>query len=170
MAQLEQIEKYKDKIISAVIIIAALVIAANIYKGNQAKIKSLEVKISEEEKKNSEIEKIIRMEKKIASFKKLLPRKEASLVMADISNIAKQAKVRVLTVRPEGEESGADYIKDIFEVIVHAASYDDLGKFINVIETSANVYAVDGIDITLQAKGEKEKLAVNLRISSVSAK
>jgi len=170
MNPIEQIEKYKDKIISAVIIIVALVTAANIYKGGQANIKSLEVKISEEEKKNSEIEKIIRMEKKIASFKELLPRKEASLVMADISNIAKQAKVRVLTVRPDREELGADYIKDIFEVVVNAASYDDLGNFINTLETSANVYAVDGIDISVQSKGEKEELAVSLRISSVSAK
>lgn len=170
MAQLEQMEKYKDKLISAAIITAALVIAFNIYQGNQASLKSLEAQISEEEKKNVEIEKIIRMDRKIASYKKLLLRRDASLVISDISEIAKQAKARVLTVRPEREESGPDYVKDIFEVAVNTDTYDDLAKFINAIETSNNIYAIEGIDISHQPRGEKVELAVSLRISSVSAK
>ncbi|MCX5695110.1 MAG: type 4a pilus biogenesis protein PilO [Candidatus Omnitrophica bacterium] len=168
MVQLGQIDKYKNKIINLVIILIALLIALNIYKDRLAQIESLKVKISEEAKKNNELEKIARMKLKINSYKELLTKREASLVMADLSEISKGAEVKVLSVKPYQKESAGDYNREVFEVNINAPSYDSLGKFINALESYKNVYMVDGIDISSQGVLNKKGLTVNLHISSVA--
>jgi hypothetical protein len=165
----EQIDKYKNKIINIVVIFFALVIAVNIYKGKASEFNSLKVRISEEGKKNLEFEKINRMEKKIGSYKELFVNREASLVMADINNIAKGADVKVLSIKPSQNESADDYSKDIFEVAVNAPSYDILAKFINTVESFSNVYMVEGMEVSYKDQLKKNGLTAILLISSVVA-
>lgn len=59
-----RVGKYKNLTINLAIIILALIISYNIYKGNLSALESLKAKISEEEKKISELSKIDKMEKK----------------------------------------------------------------------------------------------------------
>lgn len=165
----EQLDKYKNAIINIAVIFFILIISANIYKGKASEIKALKVQISEEVKKNLELEKISRMEKKKDSYKRLFARKEASSVMADISDMARQADVKVLSVKPSQKESAADYSKDIFEVVVNAQSYDILAKFINTLESFSSVYMIDGMDVSSLYGVEKKGLTANLRISSIVA-
>ena len=170
MALAELIDKYRNKAINIAIIIVFLIIAVNVYKGSLNKAESLRAKISEEEKKSGELEKINQLEKKIVGYRKLLTRKEASLIMGNINDIAKGVGVEVLSVRPlQKELPGADYIKDLFEVRLNAPGYDSLARFINGIESSGNVYTVDSIVIDSQHGTEKKGLTVNVKISSVSA-
>ena len=163
----EQIDKYKNIIINIVIIIVTLIIATNIYKGNQGRLESLNLKINEEEKKNSELEKISQMESREKLYKKLLAKREASLIMADINDITKAAGVNVLSVKPLQKESSANYSKDIFAVTVNTSSYHNLGQFIDALESYGNVYIVESMEISNQASDNKKGLAANLRISSV---
>ncbi len=169
MAQAELINKYKDMLINAGIIIVALIIAFNVYNGGSSNVESLRIKISEEEKKNIELDKIGKLEKKIAAYRTLLAEREASAVMSDISAIAKDAEVEVLSVKPSQKESRDNYNKAIFEVTVNAGGYDQLAKFINLVEAYENVYMVENIDINSQPELGKAELKASLSISSVSA-
>ena len=163
----EQIDKYKNLIINIAIIIVILIVASNIYKGNLGRVESIRVKISEEEKKNSELEKISQLESRKKLYRKLLAKRETSLVMADISDIAKAADVNVLSVKPLQREASVDYSKDVFTLTVNAPSYDSLGRFINALESYENVYIVESMEISNQAGNAKKGLAANLRLSSV---
>ncbi|MDO8662290.1 MAG: type 4a pilus biogenesis protein PilO [Candidatus Omnitrophota bacterium] len=169
MAQSGQTDKYRNMLINAAIITVTLIIAYNLYQASLSQAQSLKAKISEEEKKNIELEKMGKLEKRIAAYRSLLVVRETSAVMSDISDIAKETKVKVLSVKPSQKESAADYAKAIFEVTLNAGGYDQLAKFINAIEAYENVYMVEGMDISSQPGLDQSGLTVNLRISSVSA-
>ncbi|MDD2679838.1 MAG: hypothetical protein PHO03_03430 [Candidatus Omnitrophica bacterium] len=170
MVYKELIDKYKNKVVNVVLVILFLIFAANIYKGSLNRAGSLRAKISEENKKSGELEKINQLENKITVYKRLLSRKEASLVMDNISGIAKGAGVEVLSVKPPQKElRGVDYTKDIFEVNLNAPSYDALAGFISGIESSINVYTVDSIVINYKPGTGKKGLTANVKISSISA-
>ncbi|MDD5568208.1 MAG: hypothetical protein PHY88_03280 [Candidatus Omnitrophica bacterium] len=170
MIKIEQVERYKNLIVNTAIILAALIIAHNIYNANLVAGTALKTRIGEEEKKNLELEKIGGMEKKITAYKKLFPSKEAGAVMNDIVGIAKISKVEVLSVKPLQGEVRGDYVKNSFSVSVIASNYDDLAKFINALETSRSFYMIDGMDINRRDVQDGSKLVVNLRMSSVAAK
>jgi Tfp pilus assembly protein PilO len=170
MAWRELIDKYRNKAVNIAIIIVFLLIAVNLYKGSLNRVASLKAKISEENKKDAELEKINQLKKKITGYKGLLNRKEASLVMDDISAIARGAGVEILSVKPPQKElPSAEYTKDVFEVSLNAPGYDSLAKFVNGVESSGNVYTVDTISINYQTGPNKKGLTANVRISSVSA-
>ena len=170
MVWTELIDKYRNKAVNIAIVIVFLLIAVNIYKGSLNRVASLKARISEENKKSAELEKINQLQKKIRGYKGLLSSKEASLVMDDISAIAKGAGVEILTVKPPQKElSSVDYAKDVFEVSLNAPAYDSLARFINRIESSSNVYTVDTISINSQAGADKKGLTAHIKISSVSA-
>ncbi|MFA4989499.1 MAG: type 4a pilus biogenesis protein PilO [Candidatus Omnitrophota bacterium] len=170
MNPVELLDKYRNKAVNIGVIIVFLIVAGNIHKGSQARIASLKAKISEEGKKSGELLKINQLEGRIKEYKKLLTKKEASLVMGNISDIAKGAGVEVLSLKPPRKElPGADYTKDVFEVSVNAPGYDALGRFISGVESSSNVYTVDNIVISSQAAPDEKGLTADLKISSVSA-
>lgn len=170
MAQFEQLSKYRNAVINIAIIIVALVIASGIYKSNVAVNNSLKVKISEEEKKSIEMEKISGMKRKISAYKRLLTFRETNMVMNDIVGIAKSSGVKVLSIKPAQQEAVSDYIKNNFDVSVEAFGYEDLARFINMLEASENVYMVDNITIDKKGGQDNSGLIANLRISSVAAK
>lgn len=165
-----EIDKYRDKLINAVIITVALIFSYNIYKDNAVKIDFLKRKISEEVKKNDELEKISRMDSKINSYRNLLTEKEKGTVMSNISDIAKMTDIEVLSVKPSKQEAGEDYAKDFFEVVINAPDYNVLAKFINAVETYKSFYIVESVNVTSQSKNDKRSLTVSLQLSSVSAK
>lgn len=169
MTQLEQINKYKNLAINIAIILLALVIAFNIYQGSLSTSASLKAQISAEEKKNIELEKIVKMEKRIDSYKDLLPGKDTSAVMDAIIGFAKASGVKVLSVKPLQEESRVDYLKRSFNVVMRARTYNNLARFVNMLEGSDNVYIVENIDMDRAGSQDNSELTANLRISSVSA-
>jgi len=164
-----QIDKYKDKLINAVIIIVALIFATNIYKDYAAKINTMKSKISEAAKKNEELEKISQMDRKINAFRGLLTEKEKGVVISSITDIAKATGVDLLSVKPSDKEVGDDYVKDLFDVAINAPNYNILAKFVNAVETYKNFYIIEGITVVPQEKNDKMILTVNLHLSSVSA-
>lgn len=164
-----QFEKYKNKVVNIIIIIITLSVANNIYKNFSSKIEALKTKISDEEKKTSELEKSSQVEKKINSYKVLLVHREANLVISDISGIAKEAKVKVLSIRPGIKESTPDYTKYIYDVSINAPDYDALAEFVNSLENYKSIYMIENITIGGSSELGKKELAASLSVSSVAA-
>lgn len=174
MAQADNADKFRNMLFNAGLIIAALFVAYSIYNAGNSAANSLKTEISEEIKKNSALENINKLEQRLAVYRNLLSKRDASEVMGDIGDIANGAGVKVISLKPSQRESASDYSKEIFDVTVTVKDYHALAKFVNEIEAYKNVYMVENMEINgipagMPADSENRLLTVNLKISSVSA-
>ena len=159
-------DKNKNKILNLAVIMVAFIISGNIHKQQTKQIESLKSNNNMETKKNTAIENIGKLEKSINVYKNLLVKKDASSVINTISNIAKESGVKIISVRPVSEKRYPDYIKSPFSLMLSAADYHTLGRFISKIESYRDVYVVEAIEIRFQE--QKKELTVNLTISSIA--
>lgn len=166
MGLAELANKHKNRIINVVIIILALIISGNIYKKQAEAIKSLEEQKEVEIKKNGVIKDINQLHYKINAYKNLLIRKDASSVINNISDMAKHSGVTIISIRPDSEQKYPNYSKLPFGLLVSAADYHAIGRFISALEDYQDVYVVEAISI----KPERQTggLGINLRLSSVA--
>lgn len=162
------INKNKNKVFNVVLIIVALFFAWNIYKKQIVKIDILKSDIIEEEKKNRALKIIGVLGGKVDSYRRLLVKKEVSFLMNDINNIAREAGVNIISIKPSGEEQQADYVKYNFDLTVSASDYDGLAKFINALEVNKSVYMVDVLEIRSNSYNREKELNANLRVSAVA--
>lgn len=163
-----QLGNNKNKILNIVLIGISLIIAFNIYKKQELNMNSLKANIVEEEKKNHALVNIGKLGAKIDAYKSLLPRRETSTFINDITTTAKNSGVAVLSIKPSGEESSPEYTKYIFDLTVNALDYDSLARFINNLEVHPTVYMIDILDIRSPSFNREKALNANLRVSTVA--
>jgi Tfp pilus assembly protein PilO len=169
----EFIGRHKNKALNIVIIIIALNVAGNIYKKQALRVGVLEAQKESEIKKNTALEEISGLEKKINSYKQLFKEKESDLIFGDINNIANACSVKIVSIKPGQEQKFTDYLKVYFDLVINATNYHSLAKFINILENSPDIYIVDSLD-TRVISGKKEQgnnqggLSVGLKISAIS--
>ncbi|MEK6528892.1 MAG: type 4a pilus biogenesis protein PilO [Nitrospirota bacterium] len=169
----EVFEKNKNNILNIGVILIAVFIAFQIYNGINEKINTLTQQKSNELKKNEATSEIAVFEKKINGYKKVLVKKDLGAVMDSISEIAKQCEVKVVSIKPEDEESSADYIKSSFALTINAPNYHALGNFISRIESYQDIYFIDELSIgSAGFRGASEDvgsgLKINLKISTIA--
>lgn len=169
----ELFEQNKNNIINLSIVILALFIAFQIYSQISEKTNLLTQQKDNELKKNEASSEIAAFEKKIEDYKKVFVKRELGAVMDTVSSIARECAVRVVSIKPEKEETAADYIKSSFAVTINAPDYHALGDFISRIENYKDIYFVDEIRIDSSgfdraSEGPGEKLKVSLKISIIS--
>ena len=164
----DQTSKNKNVVLNLIVVVIAGVVAFNLYQKNeQAKMK-LSSNIKEEQKKSKVLEGIDQSEKTMSAYRKLLSKKDTSLVMATITNLAKESGIRVVTVKPVPEARINEFIRMPFVLTVAPPSYHALGKFISAIESAQDVYVVDSVEITTGKEGEPGKLMANVTITSIA--
>ena len=155
------------KIINIVVIVVAVIIAYNfIYKKQMAEVAQLSEQRDAEIKKNKLFKDLNAYEKKIASYKKVLSKKDPDAVMSGISNIARQSAVTIASLRPGEQSIGPDYTSTSFTASVSAADYDAMGKFVSRLENDGGMFlAVDNFKINSD-KGASKSLLASLRITT----
>lgn len=174
------INKNKDKALSAVVIIIALIIAANIYKGQVKLMESIKSQKEIEIKRNDALTEISSLQKKMNSYKDNLGKKDANSIINTINKIAQEVGVSIDSIRPQDEVGDSTYTQYSFRLILKAESYHLIGKFISRIESDPAVYIVGDIKIRSKAAaggsfsaGDTSKasgLSVELLISTISLK
>jgi len=163
--ELTGLEKHKNKILNVIIILVVLIVSRNIYR-YQFNVKlSLGKKDAVEIKKNKVLENISQLEKRINSYKNLLVKKDPSLIINSISNIAKESGIKIASIKPNPEQAYPEYIKFPFNLALIAPSYHALGKFISRIESLKDVYSIDSLE--MKPDIEAKELNVNLAMSSI---
>ena len=162
------INKQKNKFFNIVLIIIALIVASNIYKKQEADINSLKVNIEEEEMRNKTLDNIGKLDAQIESYRRLLSKKETSSYMNDINNIARDTGVKMMSIKPSGEEPAADYTKYIYELTVSSQDYDTLARFINALEINSTVYMIENLELRSFSYNKEKELSANLRVSAVA--
>lgn len=161
----------KNKILNLGIFILALIIAYQIYKVQNRTLESTKQDKESEINKNTVLSKIAQFEKDLNLYKRSLGKKDTSLIISTLSNIAKDSGIEIVSLMPNPEQAYPEYIKYPFKLTVRADNYHVLGRFVSKVESHADVYIVESVEIRAVAQLKKEKLVdVVLEISSVSFK
>ncbi len=137
------IKKYKNNALNALIIIVTLVVAYNIYNNQTKNMQLLKDKEDIELKKNEVLGKISQAEKVVSSYKSYLNRKDLSLLINTIGNLAKETNVTIIAIKPGMEEKHPIYTRYPFDLSVGALDYHAVGKFISKLESHPDIYFVD---------------------------
>ncbi len=162
----------KNKIFNLAIIIVALLIAQKIYKAQNKTMQALSEKEAIEIKKNEVLTNIEQLEGKAKLYKDLFNKKDISSTINVLGNLAEEAGVKIISLRPLAEETHPLYVEYGFSLAVSADNYHLLGKFISKVESHPDVYIIKEATIrqeTERTKGsaaEKEKILMDLKIST----
>lgn len=171
------INKYYKMFLNVAIIILAFIIGSNVYKNQLRLAESLKGKKDYEARKNTIIDDIGQLEKKIDSYKNSFNKTDVALTINIISGLAKESNVKIASIKPEGEKGYSAYIKYPFSLSVEAGNYHSIGKFISKLENHKNVYIVEGLNIKPPAAEVSQEvtlarpnLKMDLTISTIGIK
>jgi Tfp pilus assembly protein PilO len=162
------INKGKNQIVGIGILILSLVIASNIYKGKVAEVENLKSQIADENKKNEALAVINKLSESLNSYEKLLARRDTNLSMSDITNLASDEGIKIIAIKPSGQEKTPEYVKLAFDLSVVAFDYDSLAGFINKLESFESVYMIDQLNIDSPSFNADKELKASLRVSAVA--
>lgn len=150
-----------DKLVIVSAVIMALVLAISaifIYVPFSYKNKSLRTDILKERDKNILIGKIKALNKHIKVYDKRIPVSgSVSWLLGEVSNMALKEHVEVSSKKPGNPEDYGLYTK-LFVIIEVASTYNQLGKFIAMIESSEKFLKIESINIKrIDLDGKFEK-------------
>jgi len=161
----ELINRHKNKLFNIVLILLALIISSKIYNAQDKAREALREQINEETRKNELLRDISSMDKRIGLYKNLFINKDADTAINTLGTIARESNVKIVSIRPAGEQRFPEYIRIPFELNVNVDSYHPLGRFISIIENQQGVYMVDSVSISTSNQGRE--LNVNLKVSTI---
>jgi len=164
------INRYKNKILNVAILVLSLLTAYNIYKDQSKVIRNLNGNKQKEIEKNEILGNISKVDKKIRSYKAFMNKKDVSLIIDDLGNIAENSNTKLLSVKPDPEQIYPLYVKYAFNLGLSVDNYNTLGKFINKLEKSDDVYVIEGLGVTAEhsssKEGEMKGLLISMRVST----
>ena len=168
----ELLLQHKNKIINAAIFILALFIAQNIYQRQIREADILKQKKDGELKRNAVLEDIQQLEKKIRGYKSAVNRKDLSVVMNIVSEIAQDFGLNVISIRPEMQDEKALYTRYHFAMKLESNTYHAVGRFVSKLESRAELYSVEKLEIRpiYSYESEKKWLSVELTVSTILLK
>lgn len=107
----------------------------------------------------------------ISAYNNLINKKDISLSINIISNIARDTKINILFIKPAATEEYPIYTKFPFNLVV-GANYHELGRFINKLESHPDIFFVDKLIIkpketTGKESAKESNLNVELTISTI---
>lgn len=168
---LKELGKYKSNALNVLVICVSLIVAYNIYKNQSKNMQALKEKGELEVKKNEVLGKISQSEKVFNAYKNYLNKKDMSLLINTIGNLAKEANVKILAIKPIMEEKSPVYTRYPFDLTVGATDYHAIGRFISKIESHPDIYFVDRLtmrqkDVTGDAE-QKYNLVADMTVTTI---
>ena len=168
------LNKYKNKLLNAGVILLTLIILVNIFKGQNQSVGLLKAAKDSELKKNEVLFNISQAEKRLATYKNIFSKKDPSHLINLFSNIARDSSVKIIAINPRAQESRQVYTKYPFDLTIGVDSYHAIGKFVSSIENSNEIFFIDKADIKPMEKSatseNKYSLLVSLTISAIALK
>lgn len=167
----DSIGQYKNQIVNLGVVIFMVIASINVYKGQAKNIARLTSRNDADAKKNTILEEIKQSGQRMNSLKDLINKKDVSLILTTISNMATETGIKIASLRPGASVDQPLYLKYPFELTINAKNYHAIGKFIGRLESSPEVFIVDSLSIALQREESSESqggyLTAGLRISTV---
>ncbi len=166
--------RYRNTAFNIGLVFVALVIAHAIYSNQYKKVLELRRNIGLEEQKNVLFEELNINQKKMAAYRQVYGRKEASSLVNDINQMARDSGVSILGIKPGVEQKQLGYSELSIDLNLGASDYHSLAKFIAALENSAYLYLIKSFDIRPQilnpeiAKNKQDRLLVQATISTTT--
>ncbi|MFA5144979.1 MAG: type 4a pilus biogenesis protein PilO [Candidatus Omnitrophota bacterium] len=156
----------KNRVFNASLIILAVIVAGNIYKGQGKGVEALKKENDMEIKKNTVMNSLSKGENDLDGYKNIFVKKDAGSIINTLSNIAKESGVKIKSIKPAQEQKLTYYIKTPFNLALSVPGYHALGGFISKLENYRDAYlVVEAVDIRSETQGEG--LNVNLMVNSI---
>lgn len=171
MEALESISKYKNTILRILVLILTLLVCRSIYNKDAQKLETLKAEQETETKRGDMLEKIAQLDKRLSAYRQFLGKKDASSVIVTLTNIAREAGVNIVSIKPAAErryllDTKAPYNKLPFYLTISVANYHLIGKFVSQIEScEEDIFQVEAIEITPNTPSKE--LKVNLIINNI---
>lgn len=164
------ISRYKNRILNIAIIAISLLTAFNIYKDQAKAINNLEKNKQKEIERNEILNTISKMDKKLRAYRAFMNKKDISLIIDNLGNLADAAGAKIASIKPDPEQMYPLYTKYTFNLGLQVNDYNTLGKFINKLEKSEDIYVIEGLGIlanyTTSKEGDIKGLIVNMKVST----
>ncbi len=168
------LKKNKNKLLNAGTVLLTLIIVINIYKGQNQAIQMLRAQKDSELKKNEVLAVIGQSEKRIATYSNLFSKKDASLLINTLSNIARDSNMKIMAINPRGQEDRSVYVKYPFDLTLGVDSYHTIGRFVSNLENANEIFFIDKATIKPAERTTtsevKHSLIVGLTISAIALK
>ncbi len=162
----EWISRNKNKIINILFLALSLFVAGKIYSGQLKSRNLLVEKKDRESKKNIILEGINDTVKKIEAYRKLLGEKDASGVINTVGNIANQTGIKIISIKPIKQERLPEYVKIPYRLELMTESYHNLGRFLSRLESHADIFMVDTMDLKADERTKDLKAIMTLSLVS----
>ena len=168
---INEILAYRNKIFNAAIIIVAILVSINMYRGQLQIIESLRQTKDMEVKKNTIVGSIGELEKRVKLYKEFVNKKDPLSLIKTFNRIARESGVNITSLKPDRQQEFPMYTKYPYIVMINASSFGQLGKFISKLESSPDIYFIDTAEIRSTgpvAPGSgKESMTMNLVASTI---
>jgi len=165
------LNKHKKNILNVIVIMAALMIAGNIYKGQSKAIALLRERKESELRKNELLLALSQSEDKMNMYKDAIGKKNVSAIINTISNMAKDTEVNIISLKPEDAQADSFYMRYPFTLDIQADNYHSIGKFISRLESSPDIYIVELLTIKVATEGSAEsKLNAGIKLNTIGLK
>jgi len=165
---IQGINKHKNLALNIGIIILSLTIANVIYGNQRGIMASLKENIDKETRKNKILSSIGNSDKTINYYKESINKKDLSSVITHISDIAGEAGVQIVSLRPKEEKKELLYKRYPFELAVKSKGYHAIGKFISRLESDPDIYLVENMEIRSAGREARAgELALTMVVSTI---
>lgn len=161
------VNKIKQNLLSVIILILAVIIAFKVYQSKEIEFRALKNKKEMEEKKNAILKDISKQEKELAYWSENVNDKILSAVLDKIGDFAKTASVKISKITPQKEIFMGVYTKYPYDITLSAGKYHQIGKFVNILENSPDIYMVENLVINNKAAGETDSVAATLTVFTI---
>jgi len=165
---LPKLFKSKVIVVNLIIIIIALFIAIKIYQSQTKEIESWQIQIEEEQTKQKIGKNISKLDNRLQQYRNQYVRKDTAIFMNNISNIAKELGIEIVTLKPAEERAYKNYTKPEFSFTVRAPNYETLVRFINRLEINSDFYTIEALDLSYSDDNNFKGLTANLSVSSIA--
>jgi len=122
-------------VISAVIIMLALVVANSIFRSQSRRIEGLKAKVAEEHEKNRLLIEIGKMVEEIDSYQPRIPlERDVDWLRREVIRMANESEVKIVSITPKSPEKRHLYTRLAVEMEVECG-YHQLGDFVSKLES-----------------------------------
>jgi len=158
-------DKYKNIFLNLALLAIAIIFAFKVYSRQSGETVVLNNNIAEEKKKNVVFENISKLEKRFRAYQKAVPNEEMTNIINALNGIAKDAGVRLTSIRPAPEQRKTAYTKKFFQLSASVPDYLALGRFVSRLENHSDLFIIENAQIGYN--GQNQGMDVNFSVSKV---
>ncbi len=146
-------------VISAVIIMLALVVANSIFRSQLGRIERLKAEAAEEHEMNRLLIEIGRAVAEIDSYLPRIPlEKNVDWLRREVTRIAAESEVKIVSITPRSPEKTALYTRLAIGMEVECG-YHQLCDFVSKLESSKRFIKIDSLNLDVRRAVGKEGIA-----------